>query len=225
MRTAKYDSKWVEENKMGPNPLWLLEELCRHMKWEAGMKVLDMGCGKAITSIFLAKEFGVQVWANDLWINPTDNLNRIIEAGVDNLVYPIRAEAHALPYAEGFFDAVVSIDAYHYFGTDETYLFQHYYKLVKKGGQLGIVVPGLVKEFEDGLPNKMKPYWETDMYAFHSAEWWKNLWEKTDLVKVQLAKNIEESRELWVKSNCDNELLMADEEEILTFVMMLAKRK
>jgi len=36
MRTAKYDSKWVEENKMGPNPLWLLEELCRHMKWEAG---------------------------------------------------------------------------------------------------------------------------------------------------------------------------------------------
>ena len=29
------------------------------MELEPGMRVLDMGCGKAISSIFLAKEFDV----------------------------------------------------------------------------------------------------------------------------------------------------------------------
>ena len=44
---------------MGPNPLWLLEELCEHMNLTPGMKILDMGCGKGLTSVFLAKEYGV----------------------------------------------------------------------------------------------------------------------------------------------------------------------
>jgi cyclopropane fatty-acyl-phospholipid synthase-like methyltransferase len=107
-RTEKYDNNWVSENWMGPNPLWLLEELCEHMELKPGMKVLDMGCGKGITSVFLAKEFGVTVFANDLWISATENLKRFEEAGVAELVFPIHAEAHALPYAEGFFDAAIS---------------------------------------------------------------------------------------------------------------------
>ena len=37
-------------------------------------------------------------------------------------VYPIHADAHALPYAEGFFDAIVSVDAYHYFGLEDGFL-------------------------------------------------------------------------------------------------------
>jgi cyclopropane fatty-acyl-phospholipid synthase-like methyltransferase len=42
-----------------------------------------MGCGKAISSIFLAKEFGVEVWAADLWVKPTENWERIRGAGLD----------------------------------------------------------------------------------------------------------------------------------------------
>lgn len=78
------------------------------------MNVLDMGCGKGLTSVFLAKEYDVIVFANDLWIDPTDNWKRFEQMGVSNRVYPIHADAHALPYAEGFFDAAVSIDSYHY---------------------------------------------------------------------------------------------------------------
>ena len=74
--SAKYDPEWVLENEMGPNVLWLTEALCQVMELKPGMRVLDMGCGKAMSSIFMAKEFGVQVWANDLWIKATDNWRR-----------------------------------------------------------------------------------------------------------------------------------------------------
>jgi cyclopropane fatty-acyl-phospholipid synthase-like methyltransferase len=49
----------------------LTEALSQVMTLEPGMRVLDMGCGRAVSSIFLAKEFGLQVWATDLWIAAT----------------------------------------------------------------------------------------------------------------------------------------------------------
>ena len=110
-------------------------------KLEPGMRVLDMGCGKAMSSIFLAKEFGVQVWANDLWISATDNYKRICEAGVEDQIFPIYAEARSLPYADDFFDAIVSLDSLHYYGTDVHYLEFHMLKLLKPGGQIGMVAP------------------------------------------------------------------------------------
>ena len=51
------------------------------MPLEPGTRILDMGCGAALSSIFLAKEFGVEVWAADLWVKPTENWQRITEAG------------------------------------------------------------------------------------------------------------------------------------------------
>jgi hypothetical protein len=36
--------------------------------------------------------------------------------------FPVRVDAHGLPFAREFFDAVVAIDSYLYFGTDERYL-------------------------------------------------------------------------------------------------------
>ena len=47
-----------------------------------------------------------------------------------------------MPFAEGFFDASVSMDAYPYFGTDDLYI-RPYSRLVKPGSQIGIIVPGL----------------------------------------------------------------------------------
>jgi len=121
-RSAGYDPHQMIDNWMGPNALWLMEWLCSALDLRPGARVLDLGCGKALTSIFLAREFGVQVVAADLWIKPTENWARISAAGCAGQVLPLLAEAHDLPFAEGYFDAVVCVDAYHYFGTDERYL-------------------------------------------------------------------------------------------------------
>ena len=45
-----------------------------------------MGRGRAISSIFLVKEFGVQVLATDLWIKPSENAGRIRDADVEDRV-------------------------------------------------------------------------------------------------------------------------------------------
>src|SRR5215210_2761229 len=150
-RSTQYEADWVLENLMGPNVLWLTEALSQVMDFTPGMRILDMGCGKAVSSIFLAKEFGAQVWATDLWINASENWERVCSAGGENYVYPIHAEAHELPFAEGFFDAMVSMDAYHYFGTDDLYT-SYFSRFVKPGGEIGIVVPGVREEFDGKLP-------------------------------------------------------------------------
>jgi len=233
-KTQKYDSKWIEENWMGPNPLQLLEELCTNLKLTSEMKVLDMGCGKGLTSIFLAKEFGVTVFANDLWIDPTENLERFEKAGVSDKVFPFRAEAHALPYANGFFDVAIAIDSYHYFGADDLYFPCTFSKLVKPGGQLGIVCPGFIQEFKNGYPDTLKSFWHEDMFSFHSADWWRNLWEKTKIVEITACYNIPEPKALWyswaywAKENLkfdDVEFLDADTKNDISLIALAGIKK
>ena len=48
------------------------------------------------------------MWATDLWFAPTENLTTIRDAGVADGVFPIHADARALPFATGLFDAIVS---------------------------------------------------------------------------------------------------------------------
>jgi cyclopropane fatty-acyl-phospholipid synthase-like methyltransferase len=196
-RANKYDYNWIAENWMGPNPLYLAEELCGNMDLRPGMKVLDMGCGKGCSAVFLAKEYGVTVFAVDLWIKPTDNQRRFEEMGVADRVYPIRAEAHALPFAEGFFDAAVSFNSYHYYGTADTYFPQTYSKLVKSGGQFGVVIDGYINEDEycDGAD------------GFHSGKWWRRHWEKTRLVKITACYDFDDwksaDEEMYADNNFD----------------------
>ena len=155
------------------------------------MRVLDMGCGRAISSIFLAKEFDLEVWATDLWIDASDNLERIRDAGVEKQVIPVHAEAHGLPFAHEFFDAIVSMDAYHYFGTDDLYLGGHFAHLVKPGGQIGIVVPGFVRELPSAKPpSHLQHSWYSDCWSFHDPDWWRRHWERSGLVDVELADMI-----------------------------------
>lgn len=241
-RSGSYDPRWVVDNQMGPNALWLMEWLCEAMSLEAGMRVLDLGCGRAMTSVFLAREFGVGVHATDLWIPAGDNWQRIIEAGCSDQVTPIHAEAHALPFAEGYFDAIVAVDSYTYFGTDDLYL-SYIRRFLKPGGRLGIVVPGLVNELEGPPPRYLTApqangsvFWEPDCACFHSAAWWRRHWLRTGQVEIETVDDLSDGWLLWAqheraveKSGCGvfpsvAEALETDAGETLTFVRAVARR-
>ena len=184
---AKYDAEWQIENAMGSPCLWLTEAVSQKMNLKPEMKVLDLGCGTAMSSIFLAKEYGVKVFATDLWVEASDNLKRIQEAGVEDLVFPIKAEAHALPYANNFFDAVICINSYQFYGTSDTYFNDHLGKLVKTDGEIGFALAGIFREFDDLVPDYLKEQWWNDFYYFHSLDWWKRHFRRCGTVDLQFA--------------------------------------
>ena len=241
--SSKYAAEFVFEHNMGPNVLWLTEWLTKDMRLKPGMKVLDMGCGKAISSMFLAHEYGVQVWANDLWISATENWQRLCAYGFQERVFPIQAEAHALPYPEGFFDAIVSLDSYHYYGTDDLYL-GYFHKFLKPGGDLGIVVPGLHKDFAGPLPEHFTRvqksggvFWAWDCCTFHTAEWWRKHWSHYAAVTIQVSEAMADGGNVWLDWEkalaawpgakmfpSDAECLEADQNEYVTFIRVIARR-
>ncbi|MGG4184365.1 methyltransferase domain-containing protein [Paenibacillus jamilae] len=97
----------------------MLEELSKNLTLQKGMRVLDLGCGTGLTSIYLAQKFDITVFAVDLWISATENYRRFREFGLESQIIPIHADACHLPFAEQYFDAVISVDAYQYFGANE----------------------------------------------------------------------------------------------------------
>lgn len=186
-RSNTYDPAWILENQMGPNAVWLMEWLASSLPLKPGMRVLDLGCGRGATSIFLAREFNVQVWAADLWIGPDQNARRAAEAGVGDRVFPIRAEAHALPFAAEFFDAIVSVDAYQYFGTDVLYL-AYLTRFLRPDGPLGVVMVGLMQDFDMVPAHLLEPqsngkvFWEPACWSFKTAAWWREHWSRAGCV-------------------------------------------
>src|SRR5262249_51195799 len=104
-RSTRYNPEWLMASASGgANSLWLTEWLTEALELRLGMRVLDLGCGRAASSIFLHREFGVQVWATDLWFSVTENIQRIRDAGAGDGVFPIHGDARSLPFAPDFFD-------------------------------------------------------------------------------------------------------------------------
>jgi cyclopropane fatty-acyl-phospholipid synthase-like methyltransferase len=196
-RSFGYDQEWAEANSLGENPLFMCESLTEVLELRPGMRVLNLACGHGVSSIFLAREFGVEVWAVDRGTDPTSNARRAEEAGCGGRVFPVRADARALPFAQGWFDAVVCFNAYIYFGTDERYL-PFLARHVRSGGAIGIVDACVSREMPTvhDVPAELRQAWRSGFNMLHTIEWWRRHWEKTGLVDVQLAELVPGSRAL-----------------------------
>ncbi|WP_210463427.1 MULTISPECIES: SAM-dependent methyltransferase [Rufibacter] len=188
-RSTQYDPTWVREHSMGENVLFNLESITSLIPLQKGMRVLDLGCGKAASSIFLAKEFGVQVWAVDEAITATANYKRVQEENLEDQVFPLQADARSLPFPEEYFDVVLVIDSYTYFGTDDKYL-PYICRFLKSDGYIGIVDVCFKEEIEtiDQVPEFLRADFQNYWYYVHSVAWWRKLWEKTGLVQIKNAE-------------------------------------
>jgi len=195
----KYDPSWILKNQMGPHPLWLTEFLVQPFDLKPGMRVLDLACGKGMTSVFLAHEFGVQVYAVDLWDAPDEKWENAKTYDVEHLITPIQADAKQLPFAPGFFDAIVCINSWYYFGQDEAYL-EYILKFLRPGGQIGMIINGYPKEAPDKVPDYLVEFLgEDQLWTWKSLAWYRSLWEKDGLVSIDIADALPNSCDLLIR--------------------------
>lgn len=75
--------EFIKENMMGPNSMIIIDELLKNNDLKTVMKVLDLWCGKGLTSIYLAPKYNIKVYAVDLWISATENYNRFKDLGLE----------------------------------------------------------------------------------------------------------------------------------------------
>jgi SAM-dependent methyltransferase len=207
---------------------WLTESL----DLRPGMRVLDLGCGRASSSIFLRREFGVQVWAVDLWCDVSENAQRIQDAGAGDGVFPMHADARALPFGAGFFDAIVCIDSFLYFGTDDLYL-NYLARFVKPEGQVGIAGAGLMQEIDGAVPGHLRQWWTHDLWCLHSADWWRRHWERTGIMAIEAAGALTDGWRLWLDwhkavapgNEAEIAALEADRGGYLGYVRLVGRRQ
>jgi SAM-dependent methyltransferase len=232
-RASRYHPEWIIGSASGgANSLWLTEWLAEALDLKPGMRVLDLGCGCAASSIFLYREFGVQVWATDLWNSASQNLRRIRDAGVESGVFPIQADARSLPFAAGFFDAVVSIDSFVYYGTDDLYL-SYLARLVKPGGPIGIAGAGLMQEIDGPVPDHLQAWWEPALWCLHSPAWWRRHWDRTGIVRVERADAMPDGWQRWLdwhrvicpENRMEIDALEADAGRYLGYVRVVGRRQ
>ena len=232
-RASRYHPDWVlAAVSGGANPLWLTEWLAEGLDLQPGMRVLDLGCGRALSSIFLHREFDVQVWAADLWFSASENLQRIRDAGAGGGVFPIHADARSLPFASEFFDAIVSIDSFLYYGTDQFYL-NYVARFVKPGGPIAIAGAGLTRDVEGNIPAHLEPWWTGEGCYLKSADWWRQHWQGTGIVKIERADTLDGGWQFWLdwlqhvapENAAEISTLQADRGQNLGYVRAIGRRK
>lgn len=233
MSDAK-NMEFLKETMMGPNAMRIAEELASYLNIHKNMQLLDLGCGYGISSLLLAKKYHVSVFAADLWISPTDNYQRFQSVGIDNKVIPLSADAtKGLPFANGYFDILLSIDAYHYFG-DTKEMLPSLIPFVKKGGQIAVAVPGIRYEFGENVPDEMKPFWCDEVArTIHSLDWWRELWSYEKGIEITDVREMACCTQAWKEWRTayhpvvadDIKMMQAEGGKYFNFIQLIATVK
>lgn len=177
MKSDRYQEYFTAENLMGPNSLRLLDELLTlyPQQYTAENRVLDLGCGTGLTSLFIARETGATVYANDLWISEEANQERFTAWQMQRRLIPVHEDANCLSFDREMFDAVISIDSYHYFAGREGFFSERILPFLKPGGIALMAVPGMKNDY-DGRSDELCGAWlKEEAYMFQSADWWRRI--------------------------------------------------
>lgn len=206
------ENKEKQQRLMGPDCALIIDELLKGNENENSIRVLDLGCGKGLTSIYLAEKYkNADIFAVDLWVDATENYIFFKEENLDNRIIPLNCSAEKMPFAEKYFDIIVSVDSYHYFGLEKDFFKYNIKPLLKENGEIFIAVPGIKNDYEN-VPKDLEHHiTQDDFKFFKSINYWKSLLEK-DLktLDINQMQCYNEAWESWLC--CDNPYAIADRE-------------
>ena len=235
IRSEKYNTPELQSKIMGPNPVKLEEELLLCHAIPEGSVVCDLGSGQGLTSVFLAKEYGFTVYAADLWSDPAENRRFFDEMGLgSDRIIPVKADAAALPFGREFFDAVVCVDSYNYFGRSADYLDDKLLPFLKSGGYIYIAVPGMKKDLHDDLAPELLLSWSPEQLDYiRDIDYWTGIVSQCRGAEVVAVKEMESNEEAWADwLKQDNEYAVGDRKAMeagggkyLNFISIVLRKK
>jgi len=199
-----YSRADVYNGKMGPGGLYLAAQIARGLNLSQGQRVLDLGCGRGASSIFLAKHYEVSVVAVDLWISATKLYQQFQKHGVEDRVVPLNLDVTKdLPFADDYFNAIFCMDSVHYYGGTVSF-WNHLLPHLKRGGRLGVGSPCFNQEFSPetlkALPSVYDDgtdLWPDEFSKYHSPAWWKGLIQNTGGMDVIASYELEDGVIYW----------------------------
>lgn len=235
IRSSAYSDEKYMSRIMGPNPIKLCEELLANHRIPRDAKVMDLGSGQGVTSVFMAKEYGFTVYAADLWSKPEDHYDFFDGEGLSrDQIIPVKADALNLPFEREMFDAVVSVDSYNYFARDPAFLDEKLLPFVKRGGYVYACVTGMKKDCHDNLPEILLRSWDADQMEYiHDAAWWRAMSEQSrdaEIISVYEMQSNEEVWDDWLRQ--ENEYAVGDRKtmrhgglDYMNFVGIILRKK
>ena len=234
-KSEKYMGNDYMKYIMGPNPLKLCEELLAEHQIPAGARIMDLGSGEGLTSAFLAKEYGFTVYAADLWSEPESHYPLFEQFGLTReQCIPVKADANDLPFEKEFFDSVVCVDSYNYFGRDPAYLDEKLLPFVKSGGMIYAAVTGMKQDCHDDIPEVLLRSWNAEQLDYiHDAQWWRNMVSQSRDCEVVSVHEMRSNAEVWADwLRQDNEYAVGDRAtmehgglDYMNFVAIVLRKK
>ncbi|MFA4987866.1 MAG: methyltransferase domain-containing protein [Candidatus Brocadiia bacterium] len=199
-----YSRADVYKGNMGPGGLYLATQMARSLRLAKGQRVLDLGCGRGATSVFLAKQYGVSVVAVDLWTSATKLYQRFQQHGTEDRIFPLNLDfTTKLPFAYDYFDAVFCMDSVHLYGGAPGFwgnLLPH----LKKRGRLCIGGPCFNSEFSfeaiqesPAVHDDGSNLWSKEFSRYHPPQWWADLIQQTGQMAVQKSQELADGIIYW----------------------------
>jgi SAM-dependent methyltransferase len=199
------------EDFFGGGGLYLVVEMMRTLRLKPNDVVLDLGCGKGATSIFLAKHFGVYVIALDLWTSAQFLNDKFAARGYADRIYAVQRDAtQPLPFPNNYFDAIFCMNSFNFYGGNMNFL-THILKHLRPGKQLCIgsevlsneftaeqmANPPEVYAFKLPPPNEHVNVFEDDFRKQHTSCWWQELFQSSGLLNVEYCHELEDADAIY----------------------------
>ena len=143
----------------------------------------------------------------------------------------IHADANELPFADGFFDVLTSINSLFFYVNDGDFLRDKILRCVKPGGEIGVIVPGFYREYADGIPENLQPHWADELNRWHTVQWWVDCFSASGVVDVTLADTLPDGegnaiyRRFAKVVNAHENPFNVIAADNITFIRIVAKRR
>lgn len=198
LRRKSRDEIYDNGDWMAPGGLLLANLMAEQLSLKSGERVLDLGCGRGQSSIFLASQYGANVVSLDLWTTAEERKLSTIEAGVGSCVTLLQGDiGRGLPADFEKFDAIFCLQSFHCFGAKASML-RYLASLLKAGGRI-CFAQGCFKQEPREWPALFLETdgWNVQYGNYHCADWWREHIASSGVFDVELAQEVLDGDILW----------------------------